>query len=166
MLTIKPLTDIDIAVGVGDACQLVLPVCAARVVRWPVPVGAVIKEVIRPAAFQPKSPKVEVELVWRVAMTLLGNVPHHATVNRAFPPIDQTSGALVAHDPVVDVRLDHELVPKLPPQVERHGVVIGLSGGSLGRDRHIPIPCPVWPWRDSVRRGTETVVVCESVTVH
>ena len=165
-LTIKPLTDIDVAVGVGDACQLVLLVFAARVVRWPVPVGAVIKEVIRPAVFQPKRPKVEVERSWRVAMTLLGYILHHVTVHRARPPIDQTSGALVADDPVVDVGLNHELVPKLPPQVERHGVVIGLAGGSLCRDRYISLPRPVRAWRDSVRRGTETVVVCERVTVH
>lgn len=44
---------------------------------------------------------------------------------------NQASISFLACDPMIDVRLDHEFLPNLFPQVEVHGTQLGLSYGSL-----------------------------------
>ena len=152
--------------GVGHTHQLVLLVPSTGVMGRPVVAGPVVKVVIRVRVDQARSVTIELEAGRRVVRALVRHISDHATTDTSGLPPDQTSGSVAAHDPVVDVRLDHELVPNLRPQFEVHGVVVGLAGGSLGREGDVAPGIPVRARSDGVASGAEVVVVGESVAEH
>ena len=55
-----------------------------------------------------------------------GDVLDYTAIQAACSTVDQASGSLLTHYPMIDVRLDHEFLPDLFPQVEVHGSPLRL----------------------------------------
>ena len=169
--TNKSLTDVYVAVRVRYTFGVVQAVASTRIVSRPVTsVGHVFEVVI--GSIGPPSlhidaygTDIECHCIRRVVCAGRGDIFDHATVDTPCPPFHQTPSCLRASDPVVDVGLDHELVPKLLPQGVVQGVVVGLTRGGPCRRRDVSSGVPVWARRHGIRAWDEMRVIGEGVAV-
>ena len=69
----------------------------------------------------------EAYLVRGNIMASRGDILDYLAIQGASSAFHQASSSFLACDPMIDVRLYHEFLPNLFPQVEVHGTQLGLS---------------------------------------
>ena len=161
--------DVNIPMRISDIGEMIVAICATRIMGGPVtarvPIKVIIFLLLRVAlgtnqnrAHGLTSCDIVDELVRNIAITLWCNILDISALNSSGPVLHQTSGSFFASDPMVNVGFDHEFVAQFLPQVEFHSVVVCLADWSCGRYRDVTIGWPAGTWSNGVWSSPKTSV--------
>ena len=154
--------DVNIPMRISDIGEMIVAICATRIMGGPVtarvPIKVIIFLLLRVAlgtnqnrAHGLTSCDIVDELVRNIAITLWCNILDISALNSSGPVLHQTSVSFFASDPMVNVGFDHEFVAQVLPQVEVHSVIVCLGDWGCSRHRDITSCRPVGTRRDGVR---------------